>query len=235
MIRTIVNFSLSDIAPIKEDIFAAEGMKPGSTPSPRVHALYDEAVGLFYRLARPVAVMAGISSLEFASIYRGDGKNTQEIPLSQIFPQAGALCLLVLTLGQALVQEIERLMMNGDLARGYMLDSTASFCTDQGAKAAERYFLNYLQQEGRAGESTRVLLYSPGYCGWHISGQARLFDYLDPGEIGIKLTDTYLMTPLKSVSGVLVAGHKSIHTFKNTFPICRDCRGQTCRQRIAGL
>jgi len=235
MKRTIINFSLADIAPVKEEIFAAEGMKPGSTPSPRVHTLYDEAVDSFSRLARPVAVMAGISSPEFASIYQGEGKNAPETPLSAIFPQAGALGLFVFTLGQGLVQEIERLMTNGDLARGYMLDSTASFCTDQGARAAERYFFDYLQKENQTDESTRVLLYSPGYCGWHISSQARLFDYLDPGEIGIKLTESYLMVPLKSVSGVLVGGDKRIHAFKNTFPICRDCRGQTCRQRIAGL
>ena len=76
---------------------------------------------------------------------------------------------------------------------------------------------------GRAPDSAAtgigVLRYSPGYCGWHISGQRRLFAHLRPERIGITLHDSYLMEPLKSVSGVLIAGAKEIHAFADTYPL----------------
>jgi hypothetical protein len=84
-------------------------------------------------------------------------------------------------------------------------------------------------------ETTVVLGYSPGYCGWHISGQKKLFAYLHPERIGITLNNSYLMTPLKSVTGVLVAGPPEIHRFKPDFPFCRHCRTYSCLERFKHL
>jgi hypothetical protein len=77
-----------------------------------------------------------------------------------------------------------------------------------------------------------VLSYSPGYCGWDISAQKKLFAYLQPKNIGIRLNDSYLMTPLKSVSGVLIDGKKEIHIFQNNFDFCESCKTHSCRERI---
>ena len=82
---------------------------------------------------------------------------------------------------------------------------------------------------------TGVLRYSPGYCGWHISGQRRLFDYLDPGQIGITLRESFLMDPLKSVSGVLIAGPREIHRFTDDYDFCDQCDTRGCRQRLRAL
>ncbi len=77
--------------------------------------------------------------------------------------------------------------------------------------------------------------YSPGYCGWHVSGQMALFDYLGPDAVGITLTESFLMHPLKSVSGVIVAGQPDIHRFVHDFPFCAACTGKECRERIGSL
>ena len=89
--------------------------------------------------------------------------------------------------------------------------------------------------QGGASAVDRVLSYSPGYCGWHISGQKKLFAFLHPEEIGIRLLDSFLMHPLKSVSGVFVCGPEDIHRFENGFAFCGECRHQTCRERIDSL
>ena len=78
-----------------------------------------------------------------------------------------------------------------------------------------------------------MLPYSPGYCGWHVSGQGRLFGALCPEEIGIRLNASFLMQPLKSVSGVLVAGAPEIHDFDDDFDFCAECTTRECRVRIA--
>jgi hypothetical protein len=81
----------------------------------------------------------------------------------------------------------------------------------------------------------RVLPYSPGYCGWHVSGQAKLFEVLRPQRIGISLNASHLMVPLKSVSGVLVAAEPEVHDFDIDFEFCSDCADQECRGRIQAV
>ena len=77
-----------------------------------------------------------------------------------------------------------------------------------------------------------ALSYSPGYCGWNIDAQKKLFSFLKPQQIGISLNESCLMTPLKSVTGVLVYGNKSIHQFDNSFSFCFNCKVQSCIERI---
>ncbi len=79
------------------------------------------------------------------------------------------------------------------------------------------------------------LRYSPGYCGWDITGQRKLFRALRPEEVGVTLRESCLMEPLKSISGVLVAARPEDHRFDNTYPFCSACTTQTCRSRIAAL
>jgi hypothetical protein len=139
------------------------------------------------------------------------------------------------TLGARVCLEIERLLEAHNFALGYMLDAVSSYSTDKGANAAQEIYLDLLSSRdgGQVDASMRVMPYSPGYCGWHISGQQKLFEFLKPEEIGIHLNKSFLMVPLKSISGVLVAGNKEIHWFKNNYPFCTACLSKNCRERIA--
>jgi hypothetical protein len=77
--------------------------------------------------------------------------------------------------------------------------------------------------------------FSPGYCGWHVSGQKKLFAALEPEEIGITLTPSCLMKPLKSISGVIIAGDVDIFQFEDAFAFCGECSTHVCRERLAAL
>ncbi|UCE26659.1 MAG: hypothetical protein JSW52_09965, partial [Candidatus Coatesbacteria bacterium] len=92
-----------------------------------------------------------------------------------------------------------------------------------------------LAKNGKLSPESGVLRYSPGYCGWDISGQKKLFEYLKPNDVGITLRESYLMEPLKSVSGVIVAGPAEIHDFELNYPFCRDCVTKFCRDRIKSV
>ncbi len=80
-----------------------------------------------------------------------------------------------------------------------------------------------------------ALAYSPGYCGWHVSGQNALFSVLEPEQIGVSLGTGCMMRPLKSVSGVLVAGGPEIHDFDPAYTCCSGCDTLECRERIARI
>lgn len=232
MTQKIIDISLEQIAPDPAGVFKLQGIPRDVEPPERVKALYDEVVTRFLDNAAPIGIMADVSIEDFRDIYKGTGLNAPDTPLEHIVPNAHNLALFTFTLGKAVSADIESLLDHKSLAQGYMLDSIASYCADKAAEAAQQIFLERLLAEGSASPPTRVLMYSPGYCGWHITGQGKLFAYLEPGKIGVILNSSSLMIPLKSISGVLVAGDPAIHRFKNNYPFCAQCRTHTCRKRI---
>lgn len=233
--KRIVNISIDKIKPDPAGVFELQGIPAGTQPPDRVKVLYDSAEALFYKMAAPIGIMTDISIDEFADIYPGNGLNEPDTPLEHIYPQADYLALFAFTLGAEISREIENQYKNKNLAMAYMLDSAASYSADKAAEVGQRIFLDRLLSKGKADESTRVLLYSPGYCGWHVSGQGKFFDFLKPQEIGITLNESFLMIPLKSISGVLVAGKADIHRFTNNYPFCAFCQNRNCRERMKFL
>jgi cobalamin-dependent methionine synthase I len=137
--------------------------------------------------------------------------------------------------GEAVSSRISALFEQRELVTGFLLNAVASEAADALAALTGRRYLERLAGEGRASRPTRVLGYSPGYCGWHLSGQGALFARLRPEEIGITLSTSYLMQPLKSVSGVLVAGAPEMHAFGPDFPFCEQCTTRSCEARIAAV
>jgi hypothetical protein len=198
-------------------------------PSEPVAETLREALALFLELAAPVDILSDIPTAEFAAVYRGEGRNAAENPLASIFPKAEQLALFAVTIGERVGDEISRLFAAGRFDLGYLLDAVASSGTDQLAQKMQE------RCAGRAPAGTVFLRYSPGYCGWDITGQRQLFQTLRPEEIGITLRESCLMEPLKSISGVLVAARPEHHRFDNTYPFCGACTTQTCRSRIEVL
>jgi hypothetical protein len=124
---------------------------------------------------------------------------------------------------------IGELFATREFALGSVLDAAASEATERAGDAVERRFR---ECAGGAPADAAALRYSPGYCGWDMTGQRALFAALRPEEIGITLRESCLMEPLKSMSGVIVAGPAAIHEFEDTYDFCADCRTRGCRDRI---
>ncbi|MBU0508432.1 hypothetical protein KKH27_06310, partial [bacterium] len=122
-----------------------------------------------------------------------------------------------------------------DFALASMLDAAASVAADVAAQRIEDHFGELLLEDGRAGPNTGIVRYSPGYCGWDITGQERLFAYLSQDQIGVSLNESNLMEPLKSVSGVVIAGPKEIHDYPMSYPSCGHCDTRGCRARIRAV
>lgn len=69
--------------------------------------------------------------------------------------------------------------------------------------------------------------FSPGYCGWPLANQKELFRILGGNPCGISLSDVCLMSPIKSISGVMGIG-KNVRERKYG---CEICRLETCYKR----
>jgi len=230
-----MNININDIIPNQERVFDSQGVNPASNVSEKMQDIYSESLHLFTKFAQPVAIVSNVGIDEFTDIYFGEGKNEIDNMLIKIYPRARQLSLFALTIGKEISMKIELLFQKDEFPLGYMLDSIASLAADKAAEILEENTLKILKKENPAGEDTCVLSYSPGYCGWHISGQRKLFAHLKPGKIGISLNANYLMSPLKSVSGVLVAGSRDIHLFTPDFSFCKSCKTHSCLQRMKEL
>jgi hypothetical protein len=227
-----MNFKIIEITPNREKVFKSQGINPASKISEKIQNMYTESLHLFTKMAKPACRVVKVEIDEFVDIYHGEGKNEIDNILLKIYPQADHLHLYALTIGEEISTKINLLFQENEYPVGYMLDSIASIAADKATEILQEKILDNLKRENLASENTGVLSYSPGYCGWHISGQKKLFAYLTPEKIGISLNASYLMTPLKSVSGVLVAGNNEIHLFTPSYHFCKSCQTHSCLQRM---
>ncbi|MCP4583648.1 MAG: hypothetical protein GY839_18720 [candidate division Zixibacteria bacterium] len=230
--REIIDIPLDATLPPVDAVLKGQGIPDGITPDKRIIDLARDAISLYKEFAKPRGVRIVISIADFESIYFGEGHNEPETPLYNIYTSSSDLALFAVTIGDDICAEITRLFDTNDFALGAMLDSAASEGTEMAAQLLEDHYRKYLKDDNRLDLNSAVIRYSPGYCGWHISAQKKLFGFLKPEEIGIELGESYLMNPLKSISGVLISGAMDIFDFDTTFSFCRDCETLSCWDRL---
>jgi hypothetical protein len=221
-----LDWTAKQCMPTRAAVLKCQGIPKDVHLDARLESLVQQAETEFSRLAAPRALIAEISRDRFAEVYRGEGCNEPVAPVAEIFPGSEQLVLFVGTVGEAAERKVQYLFEQNDFAAGSMLDSVASAAADRIALLIENKVLNDFGDD-----SLSALAFSPGYCGWHVSGQRQLFDYLQPETIGVNLRPSYLMEPLKSVSGVVIVGAIGLFEFDDDYDFCAACRDRSCQNR----
>lgn len=112
--------------------------------------------------------------------------------------------LFVCTVGEAISEHSKQLALNGDTLLSYVFDVIGSLTVDKAIDKIEEYLKQAMNAKG-LNISDR---FSPGYCEWSVADQQKLFALLPPQFCGITLSETSLMNPIKSVSGIIGIGKK---------------------------
>jgi hypothetical protein len=227
--------NIDRVTPKEADVLRALGVPAGHAVNERTRRAIAAGLDEFRSAAVSSGIFASVSRDEFSKIYEGSGDNETPSPLAEIFPGADELVLFAATLGRPVSERIAALFKAGEYALGGALDAAASEAAELTAGRLIEMVLAEIGRSGRGADGARALSYSPGYCGWNLTGQRALFAALDPELIGITLTESCLMEPVKSISGVIVVGPAEIHEFNNDYDFCTACRTRGCRGRIAGL
>jgi hypothetical protein len=233
--KKLIDIPLISVVPTEGAVLRAMGVPGGRDQGARVERLVAAALEEFQSEARPKGIVAEVDEDGFAAIYEGAGDNDSPSPLLKIFPRAEALTLFAVTLGASLSDRASALFDDGKAALGATLDAAASEGTELAGVYLDGMVLADARGDGGADAASRILRYSPGYCGWNLTGQRALFAALGPEEIGIHLTDSCLMEPVKSISGVMVMGPADIHRFTDDYSFCSACPTHDCRRRIKEL
>lgn len=109
----------------------------------------------------------------------------------------------VATAGKEFGDYFEEISSSGDMVKAFIADAIGSVIAE---KTADKMELSLEALIAPAGWR-HTNRFSPGYCGWHVSDQQKLFQLFPNGRpCGITLTQSSLMLPIKSVSGVLGLG-----------------------------
>lgn len=119
-----------------------------------------------------------------------------------------AFAIFTATAGNEFEDFQQRLQSEGDMVRIFITNSIGSIIAEKAADAMEEALQAFIDKTGWKHTNR----FSPGYCGWHVSEQQRLFSLFPTANpCGIRLTDSSLMIPIKSVSGIIGIGKNVRH------------------------
>ena len=134
---------------------------------------------------------------------------------------AQKFAVFVATVGPGYFQWTDAVKRRDDMFQAYAMDCVGS----QIVESVADYMETVLQNEIEPAGFKRTNRFSPGYCGWHVSAQPALFSlFPEQNPCGIELTESCLMLPMKSVSGVIGIG-PDVRYLPYTCGICdkKDC------------
>lgn len=146
-------------------------------------------------------------------------------PIAGFVKPARRVAVFVLTLGEGIEERAKRLMTEGALFEGYAWNAVGS----AGADLAVDVFTQHLLAFEVGPDEAVTPPFSPGYCGMGLDQQRAVFEILDPSVIGVRLTNTYIMEPVKSVSGLLGIGPEA--EVRDRGVPCQWCDLETCSMR----
>jgi cobalamin-dependent methionine synthase I len=112
------------------------------------------------------------------------------------------MAVFVCTAGEE-IHDLSRHYINeGDMLKGYVYDLFGSLVVEKAMDVIQASLKNEMSLQG----DYITNRYSPGYCGWNVAQQKELFSLLPKEFDFVQLTESCLMLPIKSVSGLIGIG-----------------------------
>ena len=165
-----------------------------------------------------------------ASVNLGKGQALKSPKLSRVLKDCNEIVCFVATIGDNIEDEIRRLLNKKSLSGAYILDAMGSLAVESIVEKFYQRMMAKCQTEDKG----VTLRFSPGYCDWPITDQKKIFSLFDSFQLGVKLTDSCLMQPRKSISGVFgILPYNMNHSGANYNP-CSDCTKKDCIARREG-
>jgi hypothetical protein len=209
-------FTFASLNVTANDIEEFIGYQPGSS----LDAFKDHYESALARAAGVCQIIAGYRLFADIEITRKnvdiDGTlfSTGGI-ISGQFKGCTGIAIFVCTAGHGISELAKEMTASGDVVMAYIYDVIGSVCAEKAADKLEVILLEEPDIEG-SGISNRC---SPGYCGWDVSEQRKLFSLLPQGFCSVTLTASSLMMPIKSVSGIIGYGTDAGKTERP----CKQC------------
>lgn len=215
----------SEIELNKEEISSFMGLE--SIPDEPFNSMIDTAIEL---LSNNKNIEGGFTIKPVTNFSAKEGilevenkKFTTGRMITSFLRNAEYAALFTCTAGSEVEKWSHKYKDEGDFVMSYVVDSTGSMLVEAAmdliyAKLQTMVSLNKLSLTNR---------YSPGYCDWLVKDQQVLFSFFPDKFCNVSLGETSLMSPVKSVSGIVGIG-KNVNYLGY---ICDTCKNSTCVYR----
>ncbi len=134
--------------------------------------------------------------------------------------KSDSAALFLCTAGDEIGIRSRKAMQDRDFLKGYIYDVIGSEVVESAADLMQDKL-----EQAAASEGLKITnRYSPGYCGWDVAEQHKLFQLIPDNFCEIRLTESALMSPEKSISGIIGIG-REVRSNSYTCRICdmKDC------------
>jgi hypothetical protein len=131
-----------------------------------------------------------------------------------------SIAIFLCTAGEEIGSRSRKAMQERDFLKGYIYDVVGSEIVESVADILQAEIELAMLDSGKKITNR----YSPGYCGWDVDDQHKLFELVPDNYCGIRLTPSALMDPVKSISGIIGIG-KNVKYNPYTCLMCdqNDC------------
>jgi len=173
-------------------------------PSGRVASLVDDYIDNYHDLIAP-SYSYTIRDIEFVDgkhIGIGDSIIVKSKILAVLLARCRKVAVFTLTIGSYLEEMVAYLAESHLVLQATVLDAIGSGTAEKLADQVEKIIKVKVGTEGLVA-SWR---FSPGYCDWEVSQQKAVFQAMQGDTAGVRLTESMLMIPRKSISGIIGVG-----------------------------
>ncbi len=208
------------------DVLRAMGSRRAKPPTPERRAQYE---GLFGEAIATVDARAAFA------VHAVETMDAEELGLAGCPPILGPIAtfmkpvqrvaVFVATIGDALEGLSRERIDAGRTLEGFVLDAVGSVAADAASEALAEHLMAHVVEPDEAVTAP----FSPGYCGMSLDQQEAIFSIVDAEPLGVSLSESMLMTPLKSVSGLIGIGPRE-EIGERGVP-CRWCDLEDCHMR----
>lgn len=198
-------YTFKELGIVNGDIGELMGFEDGVIPEP-----FPELIDFALNNFPPICSIKG-GYKTFNSNEASIGKNTitingqvfnpSKIIITQ-FKNASSLGLFICTAGPEISQLSKEVSGNGDPLLSYVYDLIGSITVEKVTDKIQ----NELEVECQKSGLKLSERFSPGYCDWNVAEQQMLFALMPENFCGVSLSESSLMSPIKSVSGIIAIG-----------------------------
>lgn len=225
-IRSHLRYSVKELGLAPEDIEEFIGYERGLSPEP-IRGIIENSLEKAREICAvqgTLVLASGISFDRTASTLAVGGITFEigKIIFGQI-RRSESVALFICTAGARITEFAEDMVRRGDELEAYILDAVGS----EVVESAMDRIQDELELELHAAGLGMTDRYSPGYCGWSVAEQRKLFPLFAGIDTGVTLTPSAVMQPIKSVSGIIGIG-KGLHRAGYT---CHACEIANCIYR----
>jgi hypothetical protein len=171
-----------------------------------VKDLIDELLKESQEISKIKAEYSIFSDLKFNNDNKSVEINNMVFDIKKIvfnqIKKSDYVAIFLCTAGEEIGIRSRIAMQERDMLRGYVFDVIGS----EAVEAAADLMQTDLEKAANSIGLKITNRYSPGYCDWNVAEQHKLFKLLPDNFCGINLTDSALMDPEKSVSGLIGIG-----------------------------